>query len=195
VFTLRRIDPGSRAQIEQLGARLVELPGRKLISPRRFARLLCALRAGRYDVIHTHLTGANLLGLSCGALLRVPVVVSLHSVRSSGDDHWYHGRLERQLIRRVASRVIAVGDETATARAAVLGDDVEIHVLPNAVTPQPAPPISERELLRHEVMADPAGPLFLCVGRLDQRLPARARAAAERRAGTRRRRRSAGRVA
>jgi glycosyltransferase involved in cell wall biosynthesis len=166
VFTLRDIDPQSRAQIEQFGAHVVELPGRKLISPRRFARMVRALRAGRYDVIHTHLTGANLLGLLCGALLRIPVVVSLHSVRSSGDDHWYHGRLERQLIRRVASRVIAVGDETATARAAVLGDDVDIHVLPNAVTPQPVPSTSKRDQLRREVMTDTAGPLFLCVGRL-----------------------------
>ena len=166
VFTLRDIDPVVRAQIELLGARVIELPGRKLISPRRFVRLLRTLRAGRYDVIHTHLTAANLLGLMCGAVLRIPVVVSLHSVKSSGDDHWYHGRLERQLIRRVASRVIAVGDETASARAAVLGDDVDIHVLPNAVTPVPPPSESKRDRLRREVMVDPAGPLFLCVGRL-----------------------------
>ena len=168
VFTLRRIDTRVRAEIERMGAQMVELPGRKLVSPRRFVRLVRTLRSGRYDVIHTHLTGANLLGLLCGGLLRVPVVVSLHSTRSSGDAHWYHGRLERLLIRRFASRVIAVGGETASARGAVLGDDVEIHVLPNAVTPLAPPSVSECLGLRRDVMLDPAGRLFVNVGRLER---------------------------
>jgi glycosyltransferase involved in cell wall biosynthesis len=167
VFTLRKVDPAARQAMERLGARIVELPGRKLISPRRFARMLWSLRRGGYDVIHTHLTGANLLGLVCGAILRKPVVVTLHSTRSSADEHWYHGRLERTLIRRFASRVIAVGGETASARAAVLGDDVAIHVLPNAVAPSSPPSGDDERALRAEMASDPDAPLFIKVGRLE----------------------------
>lgn len=171
VFTLRRLHPKVRDELERLGASVVELPGRKLVSPRRFGRLLRALHDGRFDVIHTHLTGANLLGLLCGGLLRIPVVVTLHSTRSSADDHWYHGRLERWLIRHFATRVLAVGEETASARSEVLGGDVDIRVLNNAVAPTPPPTEEERDRLRREVMDDPSGVLFLSVGRL---VPAKA---------------------
>jgi glycosyltransferase involved in cell wall biosynthesis len=166
VITLRDIDPEIAGSIRELGAELVELPGRRMVSPRRFLRLLRELRTGRYDIIHTNLTGANLLGLAAGALLRIPVVVTLHSTRSSGDRHWYHGRLERFLIRHVAARVIAVGDETASARQVVLGDDVDIHVLPNAIAPTTLPDRAGRATLRHGFMLDPDAPLFITVGRM-----------------------------
>lgn len=166
VITLRAIDPAIDEMLRGLGADVVELPGRRMVSPRRFLRLLRTLRAGHYDVLHTNLTGANLLGLAAGAVLRIPVVVTLHSTKSSGDRHWYHGRLERFLIRHVAARVIAVGDETATARQAVLGEDVDIHVLPNAIAPSEVPDDDGLATLRASIMRDPAAPLFITVGRL-----------------------------
>ncbi|HUF98937.1 MAG TPA: glycosyltransferase [Ilumatobacter sp.] len=166
VVTLRTIDPGTRLDIERLGAKMVEVPGRRLVSPLRFLRLLRQLRRGRFDVIHTNLVGANVLGLAAGALLRIPVVVTLHSTRSSGDDHWYHGKLERYFIRHHAARVIAVGDETAVVRGEVLGSGVDIHVLPNAVTPAVDMTVDARQALRREVMVDEKAPLFINVGRL-----------------------------
>ena len=166
VVTLRSIATSSRLDVERLGARLIQVPGHRLVSPLRFLRLLRQLRAGRYDVIHTNLVGANVLGLAAGALLRIPVIVTLHSTRSSGDDHWYHGKLEQYLIRHHAARVIAVGDETATVRGALLGSGVDIHVLPNAVTPAVPIPSADRLTLRRGFMADADAPLFINVGRL-----------------------------
>lgn len=166
VFTFKRVRGESWAEVEQLGAKVEMFPARRLISPRRFAALLRRLHRGGYDVIHTHLVAANIVGLLCGFLLRVPVVVTLHNTETQADRHWYHGRLETFLIRRTAARVIAVGELTARARGEMLGD-VDLHVLPNAVSPTAPLSAEERLDIRRSLMTDPSAPLVLSVGRLE----------------------------
>ena len=165
VFSLRPVRPDARAMAEANGADVVELSGGFLWSPGRLVRLVRAMRAARLDVVHTHLTSANILGLLIGAMLRIPRVVTLHNVRTKADDHWYHGRLESLLIRRLATRVIAVGQSTADARRERLGT-TPIHVLDNAVPPAPDLDPERRRTLRAEVMTDPEAALVLTVGRL-----------------------------
>ena len=134
VFTFKPVRREGREEMQQLGVAVEEFPAGRLVSPRRFIALLRRLRRGRYDLIHTHLVAANIVGLVCGLLLRIPVIVTLHNTETRGDRHWYHGRLETFLIKHTAARVIAVGELTARARGEVLGD-TELHVLPNAVSP------------------------------------------------------------
>jgi len=166
VFTLKPGANGDDAELRALGAELVKLPARRLIDPVRFARLVRALRRGHFDVVHTHLAGANILGVVAASLLRIPSVVTLHSTRSSADDHWYHGRLERFVLRRLATTLIAVGEETAIAQSDRIGRR-DLVVMPNAVTPIPPLDPAVRRTVRNAIMADPDRRLVLTVGRLE----------------------------
>lgn len=140
-------------------------PARRLVSPRRFLRLVRALRAARPDVIHTHLPSATILGGLAGFLLRVPVIATLHNTETRADRHWYQGRLETWVLRRLVDRIIAVGARTAAARADVVPDRT-IHVLDNAVPPLDDIDPEDRLRLRKELMTDPSRRLLLAVGRL-----------------------------
>ena len=164
VITLRPVRPADRQAVENTGARLIELPAAFLWSPRRFVRLLRALRGT--DVIHTHLVGANILGIVAARVLRIPCVTTLHNARTRADEHWYHGRLESFLLRRGTVRVLAVGADTAQARQPLLGDTT-IHILDNAVAAPPAVSAHERTTLRAGVMTDPAASMVITVGRLE----------------------------
>jgi glycosyltransferase involved in cell wall biosynthesis len=165
VVVLREPRPSGRQRLAELGVPLRVFPAGTLLSPLRFVRLVKYLRKGRFDVIHTHLVGANILGLLAGAVLRIPVVVTLHNTETKADNHIYRGRLETWLIRRSAARVIAVGEHTRQAREPILAE-TPIHVLPNAVAPSSPPQADERTRLRTEIMSDPDRKLLLAVGRL-----------------------------
>lgn len=157
---------GNHEELRDLACGLIELPARRLVDPIRFLRLVGALRRGHFDVVHTHLSAANILGVVAARLLRIPAVVSLHSTYSDADDHWYHGRLERFVLRRLATTVIAVGHETAIAQARRIRR-ADIVVLPNAVVPPELIDARARRALRRDVMVDPGRRLILTVGRLE----------------------------
>lgn len=164
VVTLKDVRSADRAAAEASGARVVEAPAGFLWSPRRFVRLLRALRG--VDVIHTHLVGANILGTLAAVILRIPSVTTLHNARTRGDGHWYHGRLEGVLLRRRSVRLLAVGTDTAVARRPLLGDR-PVHVLDNAVAAADPLTVERRAALRADVMTDPDAALVLTVGRLE----------------------------
>ena len=157
VVALKKVRAHDRAAAESAGATVVELPAGFLWSPQRFAALLRALRGS--DVVHTHLVGANILGIIAARLLRIPCVTTLHNARTRGDGHWYHGRLERFLLRHGRVRILA-------ARGPLLGDRT-IHVLDNAVGEPPSVGPADRRELRREVMTDPDATMVLTVGRLE----------------------------
>lgn len=165
LLTLRTPDAARRSDFESRGAVVRSFPARRLVDPLRFLRFVHAVRRGRYDVLHTNLPAGNIVGLLCGAILRIPVVVVLHNSDTGADDHWYHGRLERVLIQRFATRVIAVGERTATVRRALL-PGATIEVLPNAVAPSEPLDDGERLDLRASLMSDPDRWLLVAVGRL-----------------------------
>lgn len=164
IVALKVVRPADRAAIEASGAAVVALPAGFLWSPRRFIRMVRSLRG--VDVVHTHLVGANILGILAARVLRVPCVTTLHNARTRADDHWYHGRLESFLLRRGKVRIIAVGADTADARRSLLGDR-PIHVLDNAVGAPPTISAERRLELRTEVMTDPAAAMVITVGRLE----------------------------
>jgi glycosyltransferase involved in cell wall biosynthesis len=166
IFTMRRVRDEHALDIHERTVLLHQYPARRLFDPRRFRRLLRALRAGNFDVIHTHLPPATILGSLMGLILRVPVVATLHNSTTKADDHWYQGRLETFLLKHRVQRIIAVGQRTAASRRQMLGDDVELHVLDNAVAPTPPIAPDHRALLRAQIMTDPSRPLLLAVGRL-----------------------------
>lgn len=166
VITLHRTAHGDVDELHRLGSALVRLPARRLVDPVRFARLVRTLRRGRFDIVHTHLTAANILGVLAARILRIPAIVTLHSTESRADDHWYHGRLERFVLRHFATTLLAVGEETAVAQRTRIGR-CDIVVLPNAVAPTAPIDAAARDELRRAVMADPGRRLILTVGRLE----------------------------
>src|SRR5690606_38784445 len=121
VSVLKPAKAGNRDELRHLERGFIELPARRLVDPIRFVRLLRALRRGRFDVVHTHLSTANILGVVAARMLGIPTVVSLHSTYSDAVEHWYHGRLERLVLRHLATTVLAVGHETAVAQQRRIG--------------------------------------------------------------------------
>jgi glycosyltransferase involved in cell wall biosynthesis len=138
----------------------------RLFSPVPFFRLVQFIRQGQFDVIHAHLSNANIIGTLAGRLCGVPVIASL---RSSGLDQRYQRPtrvfLENQVVSRGANRIMANGwavGEFAERRYR----HREIDILPNAIDPIPPLSAEERKNLRLQLVGDASRPLLLSVGRL-----------------------------
>lgn len=163
VICFNRLDRPTKALLNASGLNHVEFPASRMISIPRLLRLAKRLR--RYDVAQTNLLGPNVVGTIAARLAGIGSVAILHNTKTSGDDHWYHGKAESLVLQRLAKRVVAVGPRTKEARQPYL-PNTEIHVLPNAVSPGPRLSEPERGKLREEIMDNANGHLLLNVGRL-----------------------------
>jgi len=153
--------------LRQRGARVVVFPFPKLLSVRSFFHLLDFVRREKFNLIHTHLTYANIFGTIVGRLTGTPVIASL---RTAGYDPRYHRPL-RQFIETV---VVKYGAQCIMANGyavAKFGRERfaprEIDVLVNAIDlPSPLAD-GERIALRTKLTGDPSRPIVISVGRLD----------------------------
>jgi len=158
------------AELRSLQAQVVYFTGQGLLSPGRILRIARFLRQGQFDILHTHLTYANIIGVLAGRLAGLPVIGTLHSV-SQEARHYHAGRqrLEAWGLRLGARRVIAVGHSVAQAHQPRLGNK-PITVIPNAVPAPAALSAAERLALRQSITGNAAGnaerPLMIAVGRL-----------------------------
>lgn len=165
VITLRRSDPEMVRALEALGVRVVAFPAAAFASPQRALRLLRFLRSEPFDVVHTHLVRATVLGVAAARAAGTPSVATLHNTRRNrrlpDSLRW----AEDRILRHVADRVVAVGWETAAVHRERLGHR-EIEVIPNAV-PAPSPcAAEERAALRAELGVGSGELLVIAVGRL-----------------------------
>ena len=71
VITLRESDPAVLKELESLGVRVISFPARRFWSPRRAIALLRFLRSEPFDVVHTHLVRATVLGVLADCLKAV----------------------------------------------------------------------------------------------------------------------------
>jgi len=153
----------AQARLRAAGALIHTLPGKRLADPTRLLRLLRHLKATPYDIVHTHLTYANILGVIAARFARRPVVASLHNVRPS-----HHGRLAltlEGLVLHGANDVLAVGQQVATAYRVRL-PRLAIRVIPNAVARPTSLSPTVRQALRAELVGSASRPLLIAVGRL-----------------------------
>lgn len=153
-------------QIAALGAEVMTLPSGRLLDPPRIRRIVRFVRCGGFDVIHTHLAFANILGALAGWLTGVPVVATLHSIGT--DPRHYHPirhGLELWALQAGARRVVAVGEVVAEAYRTHLPGKA-IRVIPNAVAAPPPLSPHERAAVRVELAGDAFRPLLISVGRL-----------------------------
>lgn len=166
VIALRH-DPGFVVadDLRAFGVDVHFVSSRSLLDPVPVAKIARLLRHGEYDVLHTHLTYANILGPLIGRLARLPVVSTLHNAEPDK----LRGRdpLEAWALRYGANRIVAVGDIVAHAnRQRLRGRQVE--VVANAVPSMPRLSNAEREAVRAEFVDDATTTILLAVGRLTQ---------------------------
>lgn len=158
------VEPSLRRQLEEKGARIITFPGKSLPDQARFRRLFRHLQATSYDLVHTHLTYANILGGSAGRLADLPVIATLHNVRPSHQSR-LHLAVEGKALQWAACRIVAVGERVAAA-SRKRWPALDIEVLPNAITLPSVPDPQTRQQLRQTLAGGTDGPLLLAVGRL-----------------------------
>lgn len=155
------------ARLNELGAPVVSFPFDVLFSPGSFARLTRFLRAEKFDLLHTYLTYANIIGPAAGVLSGTPVIASL---RNADFEYKTYTRrrelLERLSMRYLANVTMANGRMVGEFARARLGPKAPLVVIPNAIEPLPILEAGERQALRRQLMGDPARLMVLSVGRL-----------------------------
>ncbi len=153
--------------LRQRGVRVVVFPFPKFFSWRSFWGLFNFVRREKFNLIHTHLTYANIFGTLIGRLTGTPVIASL---RTAGYDPRYHRPIrqfaETVVVKYGAHRIMANGYAVAEfGRERFAPRDIDVLV--NAID-LPAPLADrERVALRTELTGDPARPIVISVGRLD----------------------------
>ena len=164
VFVMADGDTPFRREIEGFGIRVVALPGRSLVDPLRFARLVGALRRHRIEVVHAHLTTSTVLGAAAAAVLRLPFAASVHNVRASTPRvRAVRRRLLGAALRSARTTRIAVGWKVAEATAAAAGGKPFL-VIPNAVPASAVWTGGGREAIRAELDLDGDALALLAVG-------------------------------
>lgn len=150
-------------ELTRLGTNVVSMPASKLFDRKRLSGLVRFLRQERFDVLHTQLTYANILGTIAGRLAGIPVVSSLHNIdsRFTGGKLW----METAALRYGMHGIAAAGYAIAEANQARLGRR-PIQVIPNSIEPIPPITTAERQALRRELVGDPERPLLIAVGSL-----------------------------
>lgn len=167
VISLRALNDSPFAQhLTELGVPVIVLPCRRIFEPQQIWELIQFLRQGRFDVLHSHLTQANIIGGIVGRLLGIPVVSSVHNTKIRvRRNHKLRQAVETAVLRHGAKRVIAVGHVVAEIQQRQLGGK-RIYTIPNAVASIPPLPLDERTALRRSILGDPSRTMLIAVGRL-----------------------------
>lgn len=142
---------------------------RQLLDVKRVARLTAEIRSGGFDLVHTHLRVSTIVGSLAGRRAGVPVVSTLHNVRTgvgAGVEDRVKDLLETAALRRWVDVVIGCGPAVAESNRARVGGR-PMAVVPNPVRDIPTPTSAERERLRHELLGD-GDRLLVAVGRLTE---------------------------
>lgn len=137
---------------------------RELADVGRIRRLAAVLRRGQFDLVHTHLGTANIVGLAAARLAGIPSVATVHIAV----EPQRHVRLRRGIetfaLRFLARAVVGVGPSVAQATEARLHRTVV--ALPNAVGAPAVLTAEERVRIRQALVGDAGRPVVVAVGRL-----------------------------
>ncbi len=153
-------------EMRSLGIAVFIFPADRMFNLRRMWKIIKLLREIGADILHAHLTYANIIGTLTGFIAKVPTIATL---RSAGVDKDFISprrfRLESWLLRFISTRVMANGYAVASANQERL-EGRDIDVIPNAISLLPRLPNDERLSVRKEILKDTASPLVISVGRL-----------------------------
>jgi glycosyltransferase involved in cell wall biosynthesis len=162
-------DSSIPATLGEMGVKVVSFPFDVLFSPGSFYRLTRFLQAEKFDLLHTYLTYANIIGPAAGFLSGTPVITSL---RNADFDFKNYSRkrelLERLAMRHLSRRTMANGYVVGEFARKRLGPKAVIDIIPNAIEPLPPLADSVKLALRREVLGDPTRTMILSIGRLTE---------------------------
>jgi glycosyltransferase involved in cell wall biosynthesis len=151
-----------QADFERLGLPVESIGARFELDPRATLAVARAIRRHRVDILHTHLLSADLTGAVAGRAMRVPVVTTLHNEPRNYATGGPLGWLERVVVRRLASELVAVSPAIRTRFVREWGIPAErIVTIPNAVPAEPFLDVPEGGR-----RAPGDGPLVTNIGRL-----------------------------
>lgn len=174
--TVIGLRPGASSQLsddlEAVGADVRVIGSgrrRQLLDLRRVGRLTEELRDGGFDVVHTHLRVATIIGSLAARRAGLPTVATLHNVRTDGQggvEDRVKDRLETAALRRWVDIVIGCGPAVAASNRSRVGDR-PLVVVPNPVREIPQLDDADRAGLRAE-LATAGDELLVSVGRLTE---------------------------
>ena len=172
-----QIDDQHRQELEKLGIDIKIIPFRRLLSPFADARTFLALRSifktGKFDIVHTHMSKAVLIGSIAAKWMRVPLIVNTaHNLgfialpnRALRLLFWvYDFLLSRLFIDRVITVSDKVRDRIVATRMLPTKRVAAIHngmYIDKFEVPQ-----MELAARRQELLAGPDDVLIVCVARL-----------------------------
>jgi glycosyltransferase involved in cell wall biosynthesis len=167
-FSRRVADPALVARIEAGGVPVRLLPVDPLYDPRLLAGTLSEIRRHGAAVVHSHLTAANVNSRIACALLRRPLVTTVHTIPGpAAEDSPIRQRADR-LTAHLSTRIVAPSPEIADGYVRARGFPRErVVVIPNAPAARPAGEGFDRRAFRAEVAGDDARAVVLCVSRLE----------------------------
>jgi glycosyltransferase involved in cell wall biosynthesis len=151
---------GARMRDAGVTVRALDLSRRP--SPLALMRLWRWLARGRFDVVQTWMTHADLVGGLAARAARLPVVWGLHvgplDAHANGRGTMLAARVNARLSRRVPARIIACSETSRRAHAALGYDDAKMVVIPNGFdTSRFRPDAEARVAVRRELgLADDA---------------------------------------
>ncbi len=140
---------------------------RQLLDLRRLGRLTAEIRDGGFDLVHTHLRVSTIVGSLAARRAGVPVVSTLHNVRTdtrSGLEDRVKDRLETTALRRWVDIVVGCGPAVAESNRTRVGGRTMV-VVPNPVREILSPTSADRDRLRDE-LPGVGEELLVAVGRL-----------------------------
>ncbi|MCB9422079.1 MAG: glycosyltransferase [Ardenticatenaceae bacterium] len=152
------------SELENLDVRIVTFHAQRLLDLPRFIKLTRFLAQEKFDIVHTHLNYANILGTLACTITKTSTVATLHNVRE-GIESKLRKKLELWIVKKLSGKIIVVGEQVAKARQPQFPGKI-LHVVPNAVESIPPLPKTERQALRTELTGNTARPLLISVGRL-----------------------------
>lgn len=165
-------EPGFEPELRKQNVEVSYVSGSGMRDPRRIAALCHIIERVKPDLVHTHLTYANVLGTPAARLAGRPVVASLHNVDvNQAARGALKRRLEGAVLRLWATRIVVVcaGSHRATTRNFGVPYERTV-VVPNAVHPRTIelPHGFDRERQRRVLGVEPGEYLLCTVARLDE---------------------------
>ena len=149
------------SELERSGVHVLSLARKSRYDVAPWLRLLALGRRRRFHIVHSHKHGSNVWAALLKPILRIPIFFAHeHSWPFAGNLRRL--LLDRLLIARSATRVIAVSDADRDAMIRV--EKIEpsrIVVLPNGI---PDPVVGDVDAVREELGLPPGAPVVTCIG-------------------------------
>ncbi|MBB3083602.1 glycosyltransferase family 4 protein [Geodermatophilus sabuli] len=154
--------PVHAGSLRALGVPVVQLDLPRW-DPRAVPATMAAVRTFRPHLLHTHLKHADLVGATAGALLRLPVVSTLHVVEDAPAGALARYKRTAGLVvrRRTAARTIALSARQREWYEELTGTGRGLVVLPNGVADPGVADAAERAAMRKELGAVDGRPLIV----------------------------------